>query len=93
MKYYKALDSSTTHPENSKDAGSTFFENICTLENKDQQMCEGKVSAKECLKVLNDFQKETSPGRDGLLTEFYTFQFWKELYIDMIKGFNFAFDI
>ena len=49
------------------------FENICTLENTDQQMCEGKVSAEECLKALNDFQNEISPGRDGLPTEFYNF--------------------
>ena len=91
MKYYKAISNSTTHPENSKDAGSTFFENICTLENTDQQMCEGKVSAEECLKALNDFKNEISPGRDGLPTEFYNF-FWKELYLDMIKDFNFAFD-
>ena len=37
---------------NSNDAvsASAFFENITPLENTDQQMCEGKVSAEECLK-------------------------------------------
>ena len=54
-------------------------------------MCEGKVSAEECLKDLNDFQNEKSPGTDGLPAEFYKF-FWKELHLDMIKSFNFAFD-
>ena len=54
-------------------------------------MCEGKVSAEECLKALNDFQSEKSLGTDGLPAEFYNF-FWKELHLDMIKSFNFAFD-
>ena len=55
----------------------------------DQQMCEGKVCAG--LKALNDFQNEKSPGTDGLPAEFYKF-FRKELHLDMIKSFNFAFD-
>ena len=54
-------------------------------------MCKGKVSAEECLKTLNDFQNEKSPGTDGLPAEFYIF-FWKELHLDMKKSFNFAFD-
>ena len=63
---------------NSNDAvsASAFFENITPLENTDQQMCEGKVSAEECLKALNDFQNEKSPGTDGLPAELYNF-FWK----------------
>jgi len=70
IEYYKALYTSATHPKNSKDAVSTFFENITPLENTDQQMCEGKVSAEECLKAFNDFQNEKSPGTDGLPAEF-----------------------
>jgi len=65
MEYYKALYTSATHPENSNDTASAFFENITRLENTDQQMCEGNVSAEECLKALNDFQNEKSPGTDG----------------------------
>jgi len=42
-------------------------------------------------KTINDFQIEKSPGTDGLPAEFYSF-FWKELHLDMIKSFNFAFD-
>jgi len=73
MEYYKALYTSATHTENSNDAGSAFFENIILLENTDQQMCQGKVSAEECLKALNDFQNEKSPGTDGLPAEFYEY--------------------
>ena len=46
-----ALYTSATHPKISEDAVSTFFENITPLENTDQQMCEGKVSAEECLRA------------------------------------------
>ena len=91
MEYYEALYTSATHSENSNNAVPAFFEYITPLEITDQQMCEGKVSADECLKALNDFQNEKSPETDGFLAEFYNF-FWKELHLDMIKSFNFAFD-
>ena len=91
MEYYEALYTSATHSENSNNAVPAFFEYITPLEITDQQMCEGNVSADECLKALNDFQNEKSPGTDGLPAEFYKF-FWKELHLDMIKSFNFAFD-
>ena len=50
MEFYTALYTSATHLRNSNDAvsASAFFENIIPLENTDQQMCEGKVSAEEC---------------------------------------------
>ena len=93
MEFYKALYTSATHLRNSNNtvSASAFFENITPLEKTDQQMCEGKVSAEECLKALNDFQNEKSPRTDGLPAEFYNF-FWKELHLDMEKSFNFAFD-
>ena len=78
-------------PENLNDDVSAFSENITPLKDADKQMCEGKVSAEECLKALNDFQNEKSPGTDGPPAEFYKF-FWKELHLDMINSFNFAFD-
>ena len=91
MEFYKALYASAMHPENSNNEASAFFENITPVENMDQQMCEGKVSTEECLKALNDFQNEKSPGTDGLPVEFNNF-FERELHLDMIKSFNFAFE-
>ena len=91
MEYCKALYTLATHSVYSNNAVPAFFEYITPLEIADQQMCEGKVSADECLKALNDFQNEKSPGTDGLPAEFYKL-FWKELHLDMIKSFNFAFD-
>ena len=73
MGYYKALYTSAAHPENSNNAASAFFENITPLESMDQQMCEGKVSAEECLKALNDFQNEKSLETDELPAKFYIF--------------------
>ena len=71
MEYYKVLYTLAIYAENSNDAVSSFLENITSLENTDQQTCEWKVSAEECLKALNDFQNEKSPGTDGLPAEFY----------------------
>ena len=91
MDYYKRLYTSDKQPENLNDSESAFTENITPLDDIDKLMCEGKVSAEECLKALNDFKNEKSPGTDGLPAEFYKF-FWKELHLDMINSFNFAFD-
>ena len=91
MDFYKTLYTSEVHPENVINLASTFFENITPLDDTDKLSCEGKVSAEECLKALKDFKNEKSPGTDGLPAEFYTF-FWKELHLDMINSFNYAFD-
>ena len=53
--------------------------------------CEGKVTQEECLKALNKFKNEKSPGTDGLQAEFYK-HFWKELHADMLHSFNYAYD-
>ena len=91
MDYYKRLYTSDKQPENLNDSESAFSENIAPLDDTDKLMCEGKVSAEECLKALNDFKNEKLPGTDGLPAEFYKY-FWKELHLDMINSFNFAFD-
>ena len=45
----------------------------------------------ECLKALCEFKNENSPGTDGLQAEFYK-HFWKELHVNIINSFNFAYD-
>ena len=33
----------------------------------DSQVCEGKLTIEECVKSLNSFEPNKSPGNDGLL--------------------------
>ena len=39
----------------------------------DSQVCEGKLTIEECVKSLNSFEPNKSPGNDGLTVEFYNF--------------------
>ena len=93
MHFYKTLYSSDKNrsPDLNDSALSAFSDNIISLENDDKLSCEGKVTQVECLKALKEFKNEKSPGTDGLQAEFYK-HFWKELHVDMIHSFNFAFD-
>ena len=93
MHFYKTLYSSDKNrsPDLNDSALSAFSENIISLENDDKLSCEGKVTQVACLKALKEFKNEKSPGTDGLQAEFYKY-FWKELHVDMIHSFNFAFD-
>ena len=94
MHFYKAVYTSNNHESSvaaNSDLRLTFSENITPLENEDKLSCDGKVTQAECLKALDDFKNEKSPGTDGLPAEFYKY-FWTELHPDMIRSFNFAYD-
>ena len=69
-----------------------FFQNemIKTLDNKLKERCEGLLTDSECRYALKDFQKNKSPGTDGLTAEFYSF-FWDLLSSTMINSFNYGF--
>ena len=58
MEYYIALSVHLRTLKTQSMQPLLQFENITPLDNTDQQMREGKVSAEECLKALNDFQNE-----------------------------------
>ena len=49
------------------------------------------MTQEECLKALNEFKNEKSPGTDGLQAEFYK-HFWEELHTDMLQCFDYAYD-
>ena len=93
MHFYKILYTSNKHRSSIlNDPPRIFTENIIPLENDDMLSCEGIVTQEECLKALNEFKNEKSPGTDGLQAEFYK-HFWKELYADMLHSFNYAYTI
>ena len=50
-------------------------------------MCEGLITAEECLAALKTFQHNKSPGTDGLSAEFYL-RFWNELSNPLIECLN-----
>ena len=53
--------------------------NFPTLTEVLRNMCEGKIEYNECFNVLQTFQKNKTPGNDGLTIELYVFMVfdWK----------------
>ena len=89
--YYQNLYSSQ-NPQVSDPKFNLFFENdmIKKLDDDQKIACEGLLTDGECQKALKDFQKNKTPGNDGLTAEFYVF-FWDKLGKIMVDSFNYGF--
>ena len=70
-----------------------FFKNslILPLSAENANICEGKLSEKECRLALSEMHHRKSPGSDGFTSEFYKF-FWKEIADDVVSNINYAFE-
>ena len=68
--------------KNTNQNGDSFLNsiNIPKLKQKSQDVCDQNLSEQELLKTLKAFEKNKSPGLDGLSAEFYL-EFW-----DLIKN-------
>ena len=51
------------------------YESLPRLDDEKQSLCEGLITAEECLAALKTFQHNKSPGTDGLSAEFYLQRF------------------
>ena len=56
-----------------------------------RNICEGKLGYGECYNVLHTFQKNKSPGNDGLTVEFYI-AFWPLIGSLLVDSLNYAFE-
>ena len=76
--FYKALYASQI-TDNTFDASASSFlnpDNVQRLDNEQQKSCEGLITEEECLSSLKTFEKNKTPGTDGLTAEFYLC-FWE----------------
>ena len=80
--------------EPSKNLMNTFLENplMPRLSVDDSQVCEGKLTIEECVKSLNSFEPNKSPGNDGLTVEFYKF-FWNIVGELLVASLNYSYDV
>ena len=71
----------------------SFLENplIPRLSVDDSQVCEWKLTIEECVKSLNSFEPNKSPGNDGLTVEFYNF-FWNIVGELLVASLNYSYD-
>jgi hypothetical protein len=67
----------------------TYLDGIVIPEINDtsKKMCEGMITADECIKALKTMKKGKSPGNDGLTAEFYV-KFWGPLSMHFIEAIN-----
>ena len=64
---------------------------ISKLSDEEATLCEGKLTASECFKSLQSFQKNKSPGNDGLTVEFYI-AFWDVVGDLLVDSLNCSYD-
>ena len=63
---------------------------IPKLFDQDTLVCEGRLTLRECFESLQSFQKNKSPGNDGLTVEFYT-AFWEDLGELLVDSLNYSY--
>ena len=57
------------------------------LDDVSQSLCDGSITEAECLSAIKAFQRNKTPGTDGLTAEFYLC-FWKEISCPLIDCLN-----
>ena len=64
--------------------------NLSSISHESRIICEGRITAEECQKVLKTFLSAKTPGNDGIPIEFYN-TFWPLISDILIDSFNEAF--
>ena len=69
-----------------------FFQNVSTpkLSEEQKQYCDTNLTENELFTTLKTFQKNKSPGLDGITAEFYL-QFWNEIKLKLINVYDVSF--
>jgi len=63
---------------------------VPTLTEELRNVCEGKIEYNECFNVLQSFQKNKTPGNDGLTIEFYV-AFWSSIGRPLVDCVNYSY--
>ena len=88
--FYNQLYSSQYQPSTA--CSSTFLGHdslLAKLDNEKESLCEGPITAEECLAALKTFQHNKTPGSDGLYAEFYL-HFWNDISGPLIDSLNYS---
>ena len=77
----------------------TVHENNLFMQGKDipklfddmRNICEGRLSTKECFDCLQSFENNKSPGNDGLNVEFYK-KCWNSIGNSLVDSLNYSYE-
>lgn len=91
--FYKLLFKKRDNVDPNSEAGDFFFNNpnIPKLSDKDKAYCEGILTEEELYNNLKKFNKNKSPGLDGLTAEFFL-SFWLEIKEILLAMYNESFE-
>ena len=64
---------------------------IPKLSQESKNICEGRLSVKECFDCLQSFEDNKSPGNDGLTVEFYK-TFWNSIGTLLVDSLNYSYE-
>lgn len=64
---------------------------VPTLSEELRAICEEKITYNECFSVLQSFQKNKTPGNDGLTVEFYS-AFWPLIGKYLVDCINYVYE-
>ena len=84
---------SNLHKESNR-LSSSFLDDLKefpTLNEDLRNICEGKIEYNECFNVLQTFQKNKTPGNDGLTIEFYV-AFWSLIGRPLVDCINYSYE-
>ena len=71
---------------------STFFDiEVPSLSQELRSACEGRITYNECFSALQSFQKNKTPGNDGLTAEFYL-AFWSLFGKYMVDSIDYSYE-
>lgn len=89
-KYYENIyGSNHSHAQENTD---TFLQgcDVPTINNEEMKACEGAINVEEATKALKMMKNGSSPGLDGLTTEFYKV-FWVKVRDIVVQSYNVSF--
>ena len=79
-RFYQALYTSKNSFCQNVSGEDLFFQqgNQCIISDDEKRLCEGLLTARECLESLKNMESNKTPGTDGIPVEFYKV-FWNDI--------------
>ena len=79
-RFYQALYTSNNSFCQNVSGEDLFFQqgNQCIISDDERRLCEGLLTARECLESLKNMKSNKTPGTDGIPVEFYKV-FWNDI--------------
>ena len=92
-RFYRELYKSSYRDQNVAQNISSFLSelNIPKLSEEQKRSCEGRISSEECVRLLDSFHNNKTPGNDGIPIEFYK-TFWNLISDSFTRCVNECFD-